>query len=100
MPNPYTTLGVPTDADDGTIRRRYLELTREFPPEQHPERFAAVREAYEKVKDIDKRAKHRLIESAKDDPIESIIEEAACRTPRRRVSLQSLLAVALPPPPR
>lgn len=96
MPDPYTTLGVPPDADDDAIRRRYLELAREFTPEQHPERFAAIRGAYEKVKDIDARVRHRLFENGRDDTIESIIEEAACRAPRRRVSLQALLA-ALPP---
>src|SRR4051812_14727538 len=97
MPDPYTTLGVAADADDDAIRRRYLELTRQFPPEQHPERFAMVRAAYEKVKDIDSRARHRLAEAGKDDTIEAIIEEAACRTPRRRVGLQALLAAAFPP---
>jgi curved DNA-binding protein CbpA len=96
MPDPYTTLGIPPDADDEAIRRRYLELAREFTPEQHPERFAAVRGAYEKVKDIDARVRHRLFENGRDDTIESIIEEAACRAPRRRVGLQALLA-ALPP---
>ena len=31
--------------EDETIRRRYLELVREFPPERHPTRFAAIRAA-------------------------------------------------------
>ena len=98
MPDPYTTLGVPADADDEAIRRRYLELTRQYTPEHHPDRFAAVRAAYEKVKDLDSRVRHRLFESGKDDPIEAIIEEAACRTPRRRAGLRAILAAALAPP--
>jgi curved DNA-binding protein CbpA len=97
MPDPFRTLGVPPDADDDAIRRRYLELAREFTPEQHPERFAAVRAAYEKVKDIDARVKYRLFDAGRDDTIESIIEEAACRTPRRRVGLRALLTAAYPP---
>ena len=97
MPNPYSILGVPTDADDETIRRRYLALTREFPPEQHPERFAAVRVAYEKIKTLDDRVRHRLFEVPKDDSIEGLIEEMACQTPRRRLSLQALLTAAFPP---
>src|SRR3954447_22848568 len=97
MPDPYTTLGVPADADDEAIRRRYLELTREFTPEHHPERFAAIRAAYEKVKDLDARVRHRLFEAGKEDTIEAIIEEAACRTPRRRTGLRALLAVVIPP---
>lgn len=97
MPDPYTVLGVPPDADDEAIRRRYLELTREFTPEHHPERFAAVRGAYERVKDLDRRAQYRLFEAGKDDTIEAIIEEAACRTPRRRAGLRAILAAVLPP---
>ncbi|HEX4608281.1 MAG TPA: J domain-containing protein [Urbifossiella sp.] len=97
MPDPYTVLGVPADADDDVIRRRYLELARTFTPEQHPERFAAVRAAYEKVKDLTGRAAYRLFEAGKEDTIDALIEEAACRTPRPRVSLQALLAAAHPP---
>ena len=97
MPDPYTVLGVPPDADDETIRRRYLELTRQFTPEHHPERFAAVRGAYERVKDLDRRVQYRLFEMGKDDTIEAIIEEAACRTPRRRAGLRAVLAAVLPP---
>jgi curved DNA-binding protein CbpA len=97
MPDPYTVLGVPADADDDVIRRRYLELARTFTPEQHPERFAAVRAAYEKVKDLNNRASYRLFDAGKEDTIDALIEEAACRTPRPRVSLQALLAAAHPP---
>lgn len=95
MPDPYAILGVTADADDGAIRRRYLELARAFPPEQHPARFAAVRAAYEQVKDIGGRARHRLFGAGKDGGAEAAVEEAACRTPRRRIGLADLLA-ALP----
>lgn len=100
MANPYTVLGVPADADDEAIRRRYLDLARQYPPEQHPEQFAAVRAAYEKIKDLDGRVRYRLFESGAGDTIEAIIEEAACRTPRRRVGLDALLTTVLPPPAR
>jgi DnaJ-class molecular chaperone len=97
MPDPFSVLGVPPDAGDEAIRRRYLELAREFPPEQHPERFAKIRAAYERIKDLDGRVRYRLFETGREDTIEAIIEEAACRTPRRRVGLRALLAVAIPP---
>jgi curved DNA-binding protein CbpA len=98
--DPYTVLGVPAGADDDAIRRRYLELARQFPPEQHPEQFAAVRAAYEKIKDLDGRVRFRLFEQAAGDTIEAIIEEAACRTPRRRIGLDALRKEVLPPPAR
>jgi curved DNA-binding protein CbpA len=96
MTDPYSVLGVPDDADDETIRRRYLELVREFPPERHPEKFAAVRAAYERLKDLDARVRHRLFEQGKRDGIEEIIEDMACRTPRRRYGLTALLQMQRP----
>jgi curved DNA-binding protein CbpA len=98
VPNAYDVLGLPPDADDAAVRRRYLELTKQFPPEQHPERFAAVRAAYERLKDLDARTRYRLFEVGADDSLEAIIEEAACRTPRRRFKLTELLAATAPPP--
>src|SRR5579871_6377539 len=97
MADPYSVLGLPPTADDETIRRRYLELVREFPPEQYPDRFAAVRASYEQVKDLDARVRYRLFKAGTEDTIEALIEEAACRTPRRRVGLQTLLAAIFPP---
>lgn len=94
MPDPYSVLGIAPDADDESIRKRYLDLAREFTPEQHPERFAAIRSAYEMVKDIASRATYRLFESDKDDTIEALIEEASCRSERRRTGLKELLAAA------
>jgi curved DNA-binding protein CbpA len=89
--DPYTVLGVPPESDDAAIRKRYLELVRQYPPEHYAEKFAAVRAAYEKLRDLDSRVRHRLFEQGKRDSIEEIIEEIACRTPRRRYSLQTLL---------
>jgi curved DNA-binding protein CbpA len=98
MPDPYTTLGVPPDTDDETVRRRYLELTREFPPEQHPEKSAAVRSAYEKLRTADARARHRLFEAWAEDTMEALIEEATCRTPRPRPGLAKLTAAVFATP--
>ncbi|HXD88284.1 MAG TPA: DnaJ domain-containing protein [Urbifossiella sp.] len=96
MADPYRVLDLPLDASDETIRRRYLELAREFTPERNPERFAAVREAYEKIKSLNDRVKHRLYDAGKEDTIDSITQEAACRTPRTRAGLRTILGAVLP----
>src|SRR6516164_8206814 len=93
MADPYQVLNLPADSDDETIRRRYLELVRQFPPERHPEKFAAVRQAYEKLRDLNTRLRYRLFEAGRNESVDAIIEEIACRSPRRRVSLETLLAV-------
>jgi curved DNA-binding protein CbpA len=97
MTDPYQELGLPADSDDETIRRRYLQLVREFSPEQHPERFAAVRRAYESLKDLNTRLQYRLFEAGKNDSVDALIEELACRSPRRRLSLEALLATTKRP---
>lgn len=98
--DPFTVLGVPPDADDAAIRRRYLELTVQFPPEHQPEKFAAHRAAYEKIRTLDSRAKYRLFERGTEDTIEAIIEDAECLTSRPRPSLDQLVAMATPPEPQ
>ena len=97
MTDPYAVLGLPPDADDETIRRRYLELVRHYSPEHHPERFAAIRAAYESLRDLDTRLRHRLFEAGRKENVDAIVEELACRSPRRRVSLKALLALVRRP---
>jgi curved DNA-binding protein CbpA len=93
MTDAYLVLGLPVDSDDATIRRRYLELVRQFTPERHPERFAAIRRAYESLRDLDTRLRHRLFEAGRSESIDALIEEVACQSPRPRLSLAALLTV-------
>jgi curved DNA-binding protein CbpA len=97
MNDPYAVLGLPADSDDEAIRRRYLELVRQYSPEHHPEKFAAIRAAYESLRDLNTRLRYRLFEAGKNESIEAIIEEITCRNPRRRVSLRTLLNTVLKP---
>ncbi len=94
MSDPYEILGLGPDCDDAAIRARYLELVRQFPPEKHPEKFAAVRQAYDSLRDLDTRLRHRIFEAGKKDTIEAVAEELACRSSRRRVTLDTLLKTA------
>src|SRR5580704_15760372 len=97
MSDPYEVLGLPSDSDDDTIRRRYLELVRQFPPEHQPQKFAAIRAAYEALRDLNTRLRHQLFESGKKETLEALIEETACRSPRRRLSLKTLLNLVRKP---
>src|SRR5262245_8933247 len=97
MHDPYAVLGLPPDSDDEAIRRRYLELVRQFSPEHHPEKFAAVRAAYESLRDLNARLRHRLFEAGRQESVDAIIEELTCRKGRPRVSLKELLSAVLKP---
>jgi curved DNA-binding protein CbpA len=91
--DPYAVLGLEPGCDDATIRRRYLELVRQHPPEREPERFSAIRTAYESLRDLDTRLRHRLFEAGRRETVDAILEEITCRSTRRRVSLKALLSV-------
>jgi curved DNA-binding protein CbpA len=97
MTDAYQVLGLPPEADDEAIRRRYLELVRQNSPEHHPEKFAAVRAAYEQLRDQSTRLRHRLFEAGKNETVDAIIEEVSCRRIRRRVSLKQILSAVLKP---
>jgi curved DNA-binding protein CbpA len=97
MTDPYAVLGLDDDSDDEAIRRRYLELVRQYSPEHHPEKFAAIRAAYEQLRDLNTRLRHRLFEAGKKESIDALLEEIECRSPRRRVSLKSLLSLVNKP---
>lgn len=93
MIDPFAVLGLAADSDDETIRRRYLELVRQFPPEKTPEKFAAVRKAYENARDLDTRLHYRLFEAGKNESVAVMIEELTCQKSRPRLSLEKLLSV-------
>lgn len=65
--DPFSILGVPRDASEETIRARYLELVKEFPPDRAPEKFREIRAAFEAAKDPLLIAR-RLIEPPDEDP--------------------------------
>lgn len=58
--NPYQILGLEPEASDAAIKRAYLQLIRQHPPEQQPEEFKRIRAAYEQLKDARARAQTDL----------------------------------------
>ncbi|MDR3230005.1 MAG: hypothetical protein LBT65_01075 [Synergistaceae bacterium] len=45
----WKTLKVDRDADPETVRQAYVRLVRRYPPEHFPEKFAAIRRAYQQL---------------------------------------------------
>ncbi len=88
--DPFTVLGVTVEANDSQIRQRYLELVREHSPEQHPTAFHRIREAYEKIKNLESRVRYRLFEQGTEETIERIIEDLQCTAKPTRVPLDQL----------
>ena len=80
--DPFSVLGVDETADDAEIRRRYLALVRDHPPDRAPERFRDYRAAYEALLDERKR-----------------LETALLRTNEAALTRLGLAALATPPVP-
>ena len=47
----YKTLGLEQGASQKEIKRAYFSLVRKYSPEEAPEKFREIREAYEHLKD-------------------------------------------------
>ena len=82
-PDPFTVLGLSRDAGEAEVRARYLELVKQFPPEREPEKFRAVRAAFEAAKDPLSIAKRLIAPPGEDAPKWSDALEAQKRNPPR-----------------
>jgi curved DNA-binding protein CbpA len=94
MTDPYEILGLPREADLAEIRKRYLELVREFPPDRAPERFAAIRAAYDEVRDPVHRVSTLLFGIKSADSLDALNADLRARLRAARIPLKTLLALA------
>ena len=97
MTDPYQVMGLAADCDDETIRRRYLELVKQFSPEQHPEKFAAVRAAYESLPQPGHPAALPVVRGRQARECGSYHRGTNMSEYPARVSLKTLLATVLKP---
>jgi len=58
--DPYAVLGLVRGASPRQVKRAYFELVREYPPEEEPEAFKAIRAAYEKLRTVETKAETDL----------------------------------------
>lgn len=58
----FDQLQVSTTASDQEIKSAYLAQVRCYPPDQQPEKFQALREAYERIATEDSRLMYTLFE--------------------------------------
>lgn len=62
--DPYLLLGLDEEATDAEVTAAYHDALRRFPPEQAPESFAAISEAYESIRTEEDRVRRRLFPPA------------------------------------
>ena len=72
--NPFAVLGIEETADDEAVRAAYLAAVRRSPPDRDPEGFRRVREAYEAVRDEERRLALRLFGPEPLDSLEAFLD--------------------------
>ena len=92
----YLVIGVPLNATDQEIRKKYLRLVKEHSPERNPEMFQKITNAYESIKDARTRATTELFFALKNVEPKQTIETLASsvKITRRTPGLQELLNAA------
>ena len=80
MTDPREVLGVSSSAGEEEIRAAYLRKVKEYPPDQAPEEFEKVRNAFETLRDPRKRTLAMLHASDPRAPLASVLDG---RVPRR-----------------
>ena len=88
---PHAILGVKQNATPDEIRRAYLALVREFPPEKDPDRFRAIHHAYQLLRSPLTQAKSLMLSKVESPDLEAIIAAAS----KQRVRLPQLALLAL-----
>jgi curved DNA-binding protein CbpA len=95
MTDPYEQLGLPPGADDAQIRRRYLELVREHPPDRAPEKFAAIHAAYDSLRDPARRIESKVLDlHSRAHSLEAISAQLHDRLRDARLPVSLLVAWA------
>jgi len=93
MKTPYERLGIGKNCDDETVRQAYLEQIRKYPPDRHPEKFQRIQEAFQLIRDAEKRLEYDLFDASLPDMeefVEMFKNEKKGRRPDRKL-LCSLL---------
>lgn len=75
MTSPYERLGVGEHATDAEIKQAYLQRVKENPPDRDPQRFQAIQQAYEAIKDEECRLRYALFHLPESD-FESLLDKA------------------------
>ena len=96
MSDPYEILDLSPLADEDEVRRRYLELVRQYPPDRDPERFAAIRAAYDELRDPATRLEAQLFQIGDGEPVEAIAADLRNRLRDRldQIPVDLLLSLA------
>ena len=73
--NYYKILNTRANASPTTIKQKYIEMVKMYPPETHPKEFQKIRQAYETLRDPVKRREYDFLRKF-GSKIEKLLEQA------------------------
>lgn len=97
MNDAWSVLNLNPSASDEAIRRRYLQLVREFSPESDPAKFTVIRKAYDELRNPVERVRRRLFADVNDEELDRLISEARRQASSVRIPTSTLLNLACGP---
>ena len=74
MLSPFAILDIEDNADDATVRAAYIRALRRCPPDRDPAGFGRIREAYEAIRDAEKRLAYRVLGPPPLDRVEDVFD--------------------------
>ena len=83
MRDPYLILGIDETADDAAVEAAYLQGIKRCPPERDPERFEALRRAYETLRTHRDRIAYELFHTDPPEPADILDKAAPVGAPGR-----------------
>ena len=92
--DPYQRLDLSPEADQATVRRRYLELVKRYSPEKSPREFSEIRTAYEELRDPVRRLTKQILQIRTHESLEDIIADIRARVRSKRIPTETLLSLA------
>jgi preprotein translocase subunit Sec63 len=94
MRDPYEILGLDHNADAQAIRRRYLELVRQYSPERAPQEFGEIRGAYDRLRDPVVNLECRLFNLTASHTLDNLLADKQPDVRQQRLTTELLLSLA------
>ncbi|HHD64581.1 MAG TPA: hypothetical protein ENK96_09525 [Desulfobulbaceae bacterium] len=89
MKTPFEILNIPGDSGDDAVKKGYLAMVKQFPPERFPDEFQRICSAYEMVKTEKNRLKYALFDAGVPD-VDELIRDIKDDAQGDRPDLQTL----------
>lgn len=83
MKTPFEILDISEDSDDSAVKKAYLKMVKQYPPERFPADFQRIRASYEQIKTKKDRLRYSLFDAELPEVEELILDIRLARKGKR-----------------